>query len=133
MKKGMLYFLGHREDQYHIKGNHVSRQKVLSHLLMLPGVEEAEEVIGEKQANGDDRLIAFLSGQVPASDARLMSLLAGRLRAWEIPHRILRGISIRKHLQGRRIGNGLSCDGGSSFFRIRESNSRPCLCYYFFS
>lgn len=99
-EEGMLYFLGRREDQYHIKGNHVSRQKVLSHLLMLPGVEEAE-VIGEKQANGDDRLIAFLSGQVPASDAALMSLLAGRLRAWEIPHRILRVASIPKTSTGK--------------------------------
>lgn len=99
-EEGMLYFLGRREDQYHIKGNHVSRQKVLSHLLMLPGVEEAE-VIGEKQANGDDRLIAFLSGQVPASDARLMSLLVGRLRAWEIPHRILRVASIPKTSTGK--------------------------------
>ena len=78
----------------------VSRQKVLSHLLMLPGVEEAE-VIGEKQANGDDRLIAFLSGQVPAPDARLMSLLAGKLRAWEIPHRILRVASIPKTSTGK--------------------------------
>lgn len=99
-EEGMLYFLGRREDQYHIKGNHVSRQKVLSHLLMLPGVEEAE-VIGEKQANGDDRLIAFLSDQVPASDARLMSLLAGKLRAWEIPHRILRVASIPKTSTGK--------------------------------
>ena len=73
---------------------------MLSHLLMLPGVEEAE-VIGEKQANGDDRLIAFLSGQVPAPDARLMSLLAEGLRAWEIPHRILRVASIPKTSTGK--------------------------------
>ena len=78
----------------------MSRQKVLSHLLMLPGVEAAE-VFGAKQANGDDRLIAFLSGQVPASDARLMSLLAERLRAWEIPHRILRVASIPKTSTGK--------------------------------
>ena len=96
----MLYFLGRREDQYHIKGNHVSRQKVLSHLLMLPGVEEAE-VIGEKMANGDDRLIAFLSGDMPASEAALLRLLAEKLRPWEIPHRILRVSSIPKTSTGK--------------------------------
>lgn len=99
-KEGMLYFLGRREDQYHIKGNHVSRQKVLSHLLMLPGVEEAE-VIGEKLANGDDRLIAFLSGDMPASEAALLRLLAEKLRPWEIPHRILRVASIPKTSTGK--------------------------------
>ena len=99
-EEGMLYFLGRREDQYHIKGNHVSRQKVLSHLLMLPGVEEAE-VIGEKLANGDDRLIAFLSGEMPASEAALLRLLAEKLRPWEIPHRILRVASIPKTSTGK--------------------------------
>lgn len=99
-EEGMLYFLGRREDQYHIKGNHVSRQKVLSHLLMLPGVEEAE-VIGEKMANGDDRLIAFLSGDMPASEAALLRLLAEKLRPWEIPHRILRVSSIPKTSTGK--------------------------------
>lgn len=99
-EEGMLYFLGRREDQYHIKGNHVSRQKVLSHLLMLPCVEEAE-VIGEKQANGDDRLIAFLSGEMPASEAALLRLLAEKLRPWEIPHRILRVASIPKTSTGK--------------------------------
>lgn len=99
-EEGMLYFLGRREDQYHIKGNHVSRQKVLSHLLMLPGIEEAE-VIGEKQANGDDRLIAFLSGEMPVSEAALLRLLAEKLRPWEIPHRILRVASIPKTSTGK--------------------------------
>lgn len=99
-EEGMLYFLGRREDQYHIKGNHVSRQKVLSHLLMLPGVDEAE-VIGETQANGDDRLIAFLSGEMPASEATLLRLLAEKLRPWEIPHRILRVASIPKTSTGK--------------------------------
>lgn len=99
-EEGMLYFLGRREDQYHIKGNHVSRQKVLSHLLMLPGVDEAE-VIGEKLANGDDRLIAFLSGDMPASEAALLRLLAEKLRPWEIPHRILRVASIPKTSTGK--------------------------------
>lgn len=99
-EEGMLYFLGRREDQYHIKGNHVSRQKVLSHLLMLPGVEEAE-VIGEKLTNGDDRLIAFLSGDMPASEAALLRLLAEKLRPWEIPHRILRVASIPKTSTGK--------------------------------
>lgn len=99
-EEGMLYFLGRREDQYHIKGNHVSRQKVLAHLLMLPGVEEAE-VIGEKLANGDDRLIAFLSGDMPASEAALLRLLAEKLRPWEIPHRILRVASIPKTSTGK--------------------------------
>lgn len=99
-EEGMLYFLGRREDQYHIKGNQVSRQKVLSHLLMLPGVEEAE-VIGEKQANGDDRLIAFLSGEMPASEAALLRLLTEKLRPWEIPHRILRVASIPKTSTGK--------------------------------
>lgn len=99
-EEGMLYFLGRREDQYHIKGNHVSRQKVLSHLLMLPGVEEAE-VIGEKLANGDDRLIAFLSGDMPISEAALLRLLAEKLRPWEIPHRILRVASIPKTSTGK--------------------------------
>lgn len=99
-EEGMLYFLGRREDQYHIKGNHVSRQKVLSHLLMLPGVEEAE-VIGEKLANGDDRLIAFLSGDMSVSEAALLRLLAEKLRPWEIPHRILRVASIPKTSTGK--------------------------------
>lgn len=99
-EEGMLYFLGRREDQYHIKGNHVSRQKVLSHLLMLPGVEEAE-VIGEKLANGDDRLIAFLSGDMPASEAALLRLLAEKLRPWEIPHHILCVASIPKTSTGK--------------------------------
>ena len=99
-EEGMLYFLGRREDQYHIKGNQVSRQKVLSHLLMLPGVDEAE-VIGEKLANGDDRLIAFLSGEMPASEAALLRLLTEKLRPWEIPHRILRVASIPKTSTGK--------------------------------
>ena len=99
-EEGMLYFLGRREDQYHIKGNHVSRQKVLSHLLMLPGVEEAE-VIGEKLANGDDRLIAFLSGDMPASEAAFLRLLAEKLRPWEIPHHILCVASIPKTSTGK--------------------------------
>lgn len=99
-EEGMLYFLGRREDQYHIKGNHVSRQKVLAHLLMLPGVEEAE-VIGEKLANGDDRLIAFLSGDMPASETALLRLLAEKLRPWEIPHHILCVASIPKTSTGK--------------------------------
>ncbi len=86
-EKGVLHFLGRREDVYHIKGNHVSKQKVLSYLLMEEGVEEAE-ILSTKLPNGDDRMTAFLVG-TPREPAEIVRHLAKRLRSWEIPSRFL--------------------------------------------
>ena len=86
-EKGNLHFLGRREDMYFIQGNHVARQKVLAHLLMIPGVEEAE-VLALKKDHGDDRMIAFLAGDVPDSSG-LVRLLSKNLFFWEIPSRFI--------------------------------------------
>ena len=86
-EKGYLHFLGRREDMYFIQGNHVARQKVLAHLLMIPGVEEAE-VLALKKDHGDDRMIAFLAGDVPDSSG-LVRLLSKNLFSWEIPSRFI--------------------------------------------
>ena len=86
-EKGYLHFLGRREDMYFIQGNHVARQKVLAHLLMIPGVEEAE-VLAIKKDHGDDRMIAFLAGDVPDSSG-LVRLLSKNLFSWEIPSRFI--------------------------------------------
>ena len=96
---GRLHFLGRAEDQYHVKGNHVSRQKVLSHLLMLPGVEEAE-VMSRKQDNGDDTLVAFLVGE-KSEDIELIHLLQQKLKPWEIPSRFFWLPSIPKTSTGK--------------------------------
>ena len=96
---GRLHFLGRAEDQYHVKGNHVSRQKVLSHLLMLPGVEEAE-VMSQKQDNGDDTLVAFLVGE-KSDELALLHLLQSKLKPWEIPARFLWLPSIPKTSTGK--------------------------------
>ncbi|WP_444223952.1 AMP-binding protein [Dialister succinatiphilus] len=86
-EKGELHFLGRREDMYHVQGNHVSRQKVLSTLLMMEGVEDAE-VTALKQTNGDDTLIAFLTGQV-MERKQLVKDLSCHLKPWEIPSRFM--------------------------------------------
>ena len=72
---------------YHVQGNHVSRQKVLSSLLMVDGVEDAE-VTALKQTNGDDTLIAFLTGQV-MERKQLVKRLSRHLKPWEIPSRFM--------------------------------------------
>ena len=87
-EEGFLHFLGRKEDVYHIKGNHVSKQKVLSHLLMLPGIEEAEMVSCKKE-NGDDLLVAFLVGKKKLTHPEILHLLEGKLQSWELPTRIL--------------------------------------------
>ena len=86
-EEGHLHFLGRREDVYHIKGNHVSKQKVLAHLLMEEGVEEAE-ILAEKLDNGDDRMTAFLVGR-PKEPAELVHSLSEKLSPWEIPSRFI--------------------------------------------
>lgn len=86
-EEGHLHFLGRREDVYHIKGNHVSKQKVLAHLLMEEGVEEAE-ILAEKLDNGDDRMTAFLVGR-PKEPAELVHRLSEKLSPWEIPSRFI--------------------------------------------
>ncbi len=86
-EEGRLYFLGRAEDQYHVKGNHVSRQKVLSHLLMLPAIDEAE-VASVKEGNGDDLLVAFLVGK-SREDRDMLHALREKLKPWEIPTRFL--------------------------------------------
>ncbi len=96
---GRLHFLGRAEDQYHVKGNHVSRQKVLSHLLMLPGVEEAE-VMSQKQDNGDDTLVAFLVGE-KSEDLEIIHLLQQKLKPWEIPARFMWLSAIPKTSTGK--------------------------------
>lgn len=86
-EKGNLHFLGRREDMYHIQGNHVPRQKVLSCLLMTEGVEDAE-IVAMKQENGDDRIIAFLAG--PERETRdIVKNLSAHLKPWEIPSRFI--------------------------------------------
>lgn len=87
-EKGNLHFLGRREDVYHVKGNHVSRQKVLSHFLMLPGIEEAE-LLGVKESHGDDRICAFLVGDKEMEDKVLVHALKEKLQPWEIPARFI--------------------------------------------
>lgn len=86
-EKGELHFLGRREDMYHVQGNHVPRQKVLSSLLMVEGVEDAE-VTALKQKNGDDTLVAFLTGTVP-DRKDMVRILSRCLKAWEIPSRFI--------------------------------------------
>lgn len=86
--EGNLHFLGRREDVYHVKGNHVSRQKVLSHLLMLPGIDEAE-LLGVKEPHGDDRICAFLVGEQKLEDRELVHYLKEKLQSWEIPSRFI--------------------------------------------
>lgn len=86
-EKGNLHFLGRKEDMYHIQGNHVPRQKVLSSLLMTEGVEDAE-VMAMKQENCDDRIIAFLAG--PERETRdIVKNLSAHLKPWEIPSRFI--------------------------------------------
>ena len=86
--EGYLHFLGRKEDVYHVKGNHVSKQKVLSHLLMVPGIEEAE-LLSEKQDNGDDRMVAFLAGDRILENTAILHRLEEKLHSWELPSRIL--------------------------------------------
>lgn len=86
-EKGELHFLGRREDMYHVQGNHVPRQKVLSSLFMVEGVEDAE-VTALKQKNGDDTLVAFLAGTVP-DRKDMVRILSRCLKAWEIPSRFI--------------------------------------------
>ena len=87
-EEGYLHFLGRKEDVYHVKGNHVSKQKVLSHLLMLPGIEEAE-LVGKKQPNGDDRMVACLVGDPSVGNTKILHGLEEKLQPWELPSRIL--------------------------------------------
>ena len=87
-KEGYLHFLGRKEDVYHVKGNHVSKQKVLSHLLMIPDIEEAE-ILSEKMDNGDDRMVAFLVGDRTVGNTAILHHLEEKLQPWELPARIL--------------------------------------------
>ncbi|MGN0953521.1 AMP-binding protein [Dialister sp.] len=115
---GYIHFLGRREDMYHIQGNHVSRQKVLSFLLMTEGVEDAE-IIGIHQPNGDDRMTAFLVGNalyVPD----IIKQLSRHLQAWEIPSRFLVLASIPRTSTGKTDRRKLEAfaemkDGSISF------------------
>ena len=91
-EEGTLHFLGRKEDMYHIKGNHVAKRKLLSRLLLLEGVEEAE-VASWKLDNGDDRLTAFLAGST-LSDEKIVEELLKSLHPWEIPSAFVRAPSI---------------------------------------
>lgn len=96
---GHLHFLGRREDMYHIQGNHVARQKVLAHLLMIPGIEEAE-ILSIKKENGDDSICAFLSGNVPDGTG-LVHILSENLHPWEIPSRFVKVPAIPRTSTGK--------------------------------
>ena len=82
---------------YHVQGNHVSRQKVLSSLLMVDGVEDAE-VTALKQTNGDDTLIAFLTGQV-MERKQLVKNLSSRFMVLPAIPRTSTGKADRKKLE----------------------------------
>jgi long-chain acyl-CoA synthetase len=98
-EEGDIHFLGRREDVYNIRGNHVSRQKVLSHLLMVPGVEDAEIM-----AHGSDeekKLFAFVSGADLPSDSAIIRELGKKLLKWEIPKTFIRLPSIPRTSTGK--------------------------------
>lgn len=97
--EGRIHFLGRREDVYHIQGNHVSKQKVISHLLMVNGVEEAE-ILPLKKNDGDDRMIAFLAGDIPSS-SEIVNQLSKKLCPWEIPHVFIKVSQIPRTSTGK--------------------------------
>lgn len=116
--EGDLHFLGRREDVYHIKGNHVSKQKVLAHLLMEEGVEEAE-ILAEKLDNGDDRMTAFLVGS-PREPAELVHSLSEKLSPWEIPSRFITVEAIPRTSTGKTDRRRLAelAEGRASVWRL---------------
>lgn len=98
-KDGWLHFTGRREDVYNIKGNHVSRQRVISHILMTEGIDEAE-LLAVPSENGL-RLIAFVAGDDVPDTRTMIRKLHEKLEIWEIPHRFIRVKSIPKRSTGK--------------------------------
>lgn len=79
-EEGRIHYLGRREDVYNIKGNHVSRQKVLSHLLIVEGVWEAELLLK------GGKLTAFIVGDEGLT-AKKMNQQLKALYPFELPDR----------------------------------------------
>ncbi len=112
-REGCLHFLGRQEDFYNIKGNHVSRQKVLSYLLMADGVEEAE-ILPEQTEEGMTRLAAYVAGRQLPDHAELIRFLSQKLKAWEIPSRFVRVKEIPKTSTGKTDRKKLAETGAST-------------------
>ena len=108
---GNLHFLGRKEDFYNIKGNHVSRQKVLAHLLMAEGVEEAE-ILPHRGDDGEVRLTAYVAGTDLPDRASLTRFLAQKLKSWEIPSRFIPVKEIPKTSTGKTDRKKLAAMGG---------------------
>ncbi|GAA0398104.1 hypothetical protein GCM10009530_57220 [Microbispora corallina] len=83
LPSGELQFLGRRDLQVKIRGYRVELGEVEAVLADLPGVAQAAAVLR------GDRLVAYLTGDVPA-DAELRSLLRERLPEYMIPARFVR-------------------------------------------
>lgn len=86
-RDGFLLFRGRKTDIYNIKGNQVSRQKILGVLKQMPSVRDAE-IIPFHTENGDVKLTAFILSE-QREKRKVLSFLRQRLNDWEIPARML--------------------------------------------
>jgi thioesterase domain-containing protein/acyl carrier protein len=80
---GVIEFLGRLDWQVKIRGQRVEPDEVAAALKRLPGIRDAV-VLYVRQADGDGRLIAYLTGD-PAAPADLRRLLAEHLPEAMIP------------------------------------------------
>lgn len=80
---GFIHFQGRQGDMYNLKGNHISKMQILSCLLAVPQVAEAE-IVPFATVQGEEKLAAFISPLQVQKDA-VMRQLQRTLPTWAMP------------------------------------------------
>lgn len=82
---GEIIFQGRGEDQFNIRGNQVSKIKILKFMKEIPEIREAE-IISFSDEKNEIRLAAFLVAE-PEKKAKIIKDLKKWLCPWEMPTR----------------------------------------------
>lgn len=82
---GEIIFQGRGEDQFNIRGNQVSKIKILKFMKGIPEIREAE-IISFSDEKNEVRLAAFLAAD-PEKKAKIIKDLKKWLCPWEMPSR----------------------------------------------
>lgn len=83
--RGFLIFQGRKQDIYNIKGNQVSKSKILGIMGQHPCCRDVE-IMPFQSDNGETRLEAFIEGEA-GSKTEIQRFLETRLHLWEMPVR----------------------------------------------
>ena len=87
---GFLFVQGRRDSMLKIAGNRVYPQEIISQLLLLPGIANAE-IVAQKDAAGETQITAFVVAQVEATldPNELRREIMRRLPSYMVPRQIV--------------------------------------------